>query len=158
MGTPTEIIFRRMLIDDIQAVAEMDEICFGEDGWSEYFFACELLDKNSEYIVGEIEGKVVACSGLKFYPEGAYGMTIAVLPEFQGRGIGKKLFAEIIERAKKRGAKLMIFEVRVNNDSAIHIYKKFGFKIVDRIKDYYMGGEDAFRMYANLGEINANYI
>jgi ribosomal-protein-alanine N-acetyltransferase len=80
-------------------------------------------------------------------------MTIAVLPEFRGRGIGKKLMIESIKRAIKRGAKSMIFEVRVDNYPALHIYKNFGFKIIGRIKDYYMGGEDAFTMCADFEDL-----
>ena len=153
MGAEAEIIFREMTLADIKTVAEIDEICFDEDGWDEDFFLEELRDEHSDYIVGEIEGKIIACAGIKIYLDEAEGMTIAVLPEFQGRGIGKKILYEIIKIAKRRGAKSMIFEVRVSNIPALHIYQKFGFKIVGRIKRYYMSGEDALTMSANLEKL-----
>ncbi len=153
MGAEAEIIFREMTLADIKTVAEIDEICFDEDGWDEDFFLEELRDEHSDYIVGEIEGKIIACAGIKIYLDEAEGMTIAVLPEFQGRGIGKKILSEIIKIAKRRGAKSMIFEVRVSNVPALHIYQKFGFKIVGRIKRYYMSGEDALTMSANLEKL-----
>ena len=153
MGAEAEIIFREMTLADIKTVAEIDEICFDEDGWDEDFFLEELRDEHSDYIVGEIEGKIIACAGIKIYLDEAEGMTIAVLPEFQGRGIGKKILTEIIKIAKRRGAKSMIFEVRVSNVPALHIYQKFGFKIVGRIKRYYMSGEDALTMSANLEKL-----
>ncbi|MBQ7705982.1 MAG: ribosomal protein S18-alanine N-acetyltransferase [Selenomonadaceae bacterium] len=153
MGTAAEIIFRPMQISDVEAVAEMDEICFEEDGWDEDFFLEELRDEHSDYIVGEIEGKIIACAGIKIYLDEAEGMTIAVLPEFQGRGVGKKILTEIIKIAKMRGAKSMIFEVRVSNVPALHIYQKFGFKIVGRIKRYYVTGEDALTMCAKLEDL-----
>ncbi len=153
MGTTPEITFRSMTLADIPTVAEIDEMCFSEDGWDEDFFIEELRDVNSDYIVGEIDGKVIACGGIKIYLDEAEGMTIAVLPEFQGRGIGKKLLIELLKNAKLRGAKSMIFEVRVSNVPALHIYQKFGFKIIGRMKRYYMSGDDALTMRANLEDL-----
>ncbi len=153
MGTTPEITFRSMTLADIPAVAELDEICFEEDGWDEDFFIEELRDENSDYIVGEIGGKIIACAGIKIFFDEAEGMTIAVAPEYQGRGIGKKLLLEVIKIAKMRGANSMIFEVRVSNVPALHIYQKFGFKIVGRMKRYYMSGEDALTMCANLEDL-----
>ena len=153
MGTTPEITFRSMTLADIPTVAEIDEMCFDEDGWNEDFFIEELRDVNSDYIVVEIGGKVIACGGIKIYLDEAEGMTIAVLPEFQGRGIGKKLLIELLKNAKLRGAKSMIFEVRVSNVPALHIYQKFGFKIIGRMKRYYMSGEDALTMRADLEDL-----
>ena len=153
-----EIIFRRMTLEDVGKVAETDKICFGADGWDEDFFIDELRDKNSEYIVGEIGGKIVACNGIKFHRNAAYNMTIAVLPEFQGRGIGEKILSESIKRAKNHGAKYMTLEVRVDNLPALQLYKKFGFQIIGRIKKYYMGGEDAFTMYANFEDLKCKLL
>lgn len=148
-----EIIFREMTPADLAAVVEMDQICFEEDGWSKDFFAYELRDNHADYIVGEMDGKIIACAGFQIYLDEAEGMTLAVLPEFQGRGIGKKLLLETIRRAEKRGAKSMILEVRVSNVPALHIYQKFGFKIVGRMKRYYMSGEDALTMYAKFEDL-----
>lgn len=153
MGTTPQIIFRPMQNSDIDEVKKLDEICFEEDSWDEDFFIEELRDEHSDYIVGEIGGKIIACAGIKIFLDEAEGMTVAVLPEFQGRGIGKKILLETIRLAKKRGAKSMILEVRVSNVPALHVYQKFGFKIVGRIKRYYVSGEDALTMYAKFEDL-----
>lgn len=148
-----EVSFRAMTPADVAAVAELDAICFDEDNWDAEFFEYELRDIHADYVVGEVDGKIMACGGIRIYLGEAEGMTLAVLPEFQGRGIGKRLLVEMIQRAKLRGASSMILEVRVSNVPALHIYQKFGFKIIGRMKRYYASGEDALTMYAEFEEL-----
>lgn len=148
MGTQA-LTFREMTLADVAAVAELDEKCFGDDSWSGDYFIYELRNKNAAYVVGELDGRIIACAGVKIFLDEAEATTLAVAPEFQGRGFGKKIFAEQIRVAKSRGATSMIFEVRCSNIPAIHIYQKSGFRKIGRIKNYY-GSEDALTMRGEI--------
>lgn len=55
---------------------------------------------------------------------------IYVLPEAQGKGIGKALFAEITKRALQAGNQKLLLNVNRNN-KATHFYQGIGFNIVD---------------------------
>lgn len=55
---------------------------------------------------------------------------IYVLPEAQGKGIGKALFAEITKRALQAGNQKLLLNVNRNN-KATHFYQGIGFSIVD---------------------------
>lgn len=55
---------------------------------------------------------------------------IYVLPEAQGKGIGKALFAEITKRALQAGNQKLLLNVNRNN-KATHFYQGMGFSIVD---------------------------
>ena len=145
MGTQ-EIIFRKMTPADLATVSELDAKCFDNDAWSDGFFMAELRSKTSKYIVGELDGKIIASAGVEIFMDEAEMTTFAVSPEFQGRGFGKKLLEEIIHVAKKFGATSMILEVRCSNIPALHVYQKFGFRKIGRIKNYYGDGEDALTM------------
>ncbi|MEM2912282.1 MAG: GNAT family N-acetyltransferase [Candidatus Bathyarchaeia archaeon] len=52
-----------------------------------------------------------------------------VSPEFRGKGIGKKLVFESLNRLKAEGVKVVRLMVVIENMSAVKLYEKFGFKI-----------------------------
>lgn len=56
---------------------------------------------------------------------------LAVLPEFQGRGLGKILLAGAESKAKQAGFATIALTVEVNNERAISLYASQGFDIVE---------------------------
>lgn len=58
-----------------------------------------------------------------------------VKKEVQNCGIGNKLLKKFTETVEKN----ITLEVRKNNDNAIHLYKKYGFKEVAIREKYYQG-------------------
>jgi len=67
-----------------------------------------------------------------------YMMTLGVLAPYRNLGIGSKLVEHAIKICSKQpGVTDIYLHVQVNNDVGIEFYKKFGFVIVDTIKNYY---------------------
>lgn len=62
---------------------------------------------------------------------------IAVEPSQQGRGLGKMLLLDLIERLKARGIMTLWLEVRESNHIAKTLYEQLGFNEVDIRKNYY---------------------
>lgn len=62
---------------------------------------------------------------------------IAVEPSQQGRGLGKMLLLDLIERLKARGTMTLWLEVRESNHIAKTLYEQLGFNEVDIRKNYY---------------------
>ena len=56
---------------------------------------------------------------------GSLGM--GVLPEYRGRGIGKRLLEACIARAWSKGLTRIDLESRIDNVNAIRLYEKMGF-------------------------------
>jgi len=52
-----------------------------------------------------------------------------VLPELQGRGIGRRALSRVIEKARALGARAVWMQVNKANVRAIDAYKKAGFRI-----------------------------
>lgn len=136
-----------MTADDAKQIAEIEIKTFALP-WKREDFWRESQNENAEYVVGEIDGKVVAYAGVWISFNEAQVMNVAVDSDFRGRGIGKKLFAELIQAAKNRGATAITLEVRPSNISAIKLYESFGLKSVGRRKNYYIdNNEDALIMW-----------
>lgn len=61
---------------------------------------------------------------------------IAILPSYQGNGLGKLLLNELIARLKEKGVQTLWLEVRESNPARF-LYEKIGFNEVDIRKNYY---------------------
>jgi ribosomal protein S18 acetylase RimI-like enzyme len=56
-------------------------------------------------------------------------ISLAILREFTGRGVGTMLFAELERWARDRGLHRLQLTVMVNNPAGIALYKKMGFEV-----------------------------
>lgn len=65
-----------------------------------------LFESVQEFSVAEINSKVIGCGALHvMWEDLAEVRTLAVLEEFRGRGVGKQILHDLIERARKLGVK-----------------------------------------------------
>ncbi len=119
--------------------------------WSLRLFMSELaLRSTRAYTVATMDGAVVGYSGLMVTGEDAHVTTLAVDPEWHRRGIGSMLLVQMAWTAVERGARHLTLEVRVGNEPAQFLYRKFGFAPAGVRKNYYVEtNEDALVMWAN---------
>ena len=102
-----------------------------------YFQALERIkvDKNQELLTVENEDQEpIATFQLSFIPYLTYqgGIrcqieNVRVRDDYTGKGIGKQLFAWIIERAKQKGAHVVQLTSDKQRPDAIRFYEKLGF-------------------------------
>ena len=141
------ITFRKLTSDDAESVAALEAKCFAMP-WSREDFWRETRNELAEYVVGELDGKIVAYAGAWVSFNQAEVMHIAVEPNLRGQGLGTLIFGELIKAVKIRGAASITLEVRPSNIAAIKLYESFGLKSVGRRKGYYLdNGEDALIMW-----------
>lgn len=94
---------------------------------------------------------VAGYSGFWYILDEAHISTIAVHPDWRGQGVGEHLFVAMLEKALDLGAVSATLEVRVSNERAQKLYRKYAFEVVGRRKRYYRdNGEDALLMTAEL--------
>ena len=73
--------------------------------------------------------------------------SVGVRKTHRGQGIGELLIIGAVEASKLLNCRTVTLEVRVSNEVAQNLYKKYGFKIVGRRKRYYSDNqEDAYLM------------
>jgi ribosomal-protein-alanine N-acetyltransferase len=72
---------------------------------------------------------------------------VASRPEYRRMGVATGLMEAAIEESMHKGVLFVLLEVRDTNDAAQALYRKLGFKLIGRRKDYYRGPiEDALVM------------
>ena len=80
--------------------------------------------------------------------------SIAVDPDFGGRGIGKALMTRGENWMKMNHFRFSVLEVRDKNDVAIGMYLKLGYSIKEKLYSYYeleyRGSRDGYRMEKDL--------
>lgn len=76
--------------------------------------------------------------------------SIAVDPAARGQGAAAALLEAAVAEARRRGATRLRLELRSSNASALRLYERAGFTILERKAGYYADGEDAIRMELRL--------
>ncbi len=119
--------------------------------WTMNLFVSELAMRTSRsYYVAKVGPTVVGYSGLMLVGEDAHVTTIAVDPAWQRHQIGTRLLLNIARNAGERAARHLTLEVRVSNEPAQNLYRKFGFRPAGVRKGYYVEtNEDALVMWAD---------
>lgn len=78
-------------------------------------------------------------------------ITLAIHPQYQGKGFGQRLMNRVMLELKKFGVKIVQLHVKTTNEPAIHIYQKFGFRVLETCSHYYdESKESAYRMVLQL--------
>lgn len=76
--------------------------------------------------------------GYGFVAEDVPEISIAVVPQHRGEGVGQRLLTALIEDASSHGVRALSLSVHVLNPAALHVYERAGFVRV--------GGTDTLRV------------
>lgn len=79
-------------------------------------------------LVAEAGGAPVGELGLHLARYGVAELGMAVAAGWRGRGVGRALLAEAIDRAQAAGAHKVALQVWPHNAAAIALYERFGFE------------------------------
>ncbi len=142
-----KFIIRKMTLDDIPAVIDLDQKSFSLP-WPERSFRFEVTENPASHCwVAELDGKVVGMIVVWLIVDEAHVATIAAHPDFRRQGIAKRLLAHALRQLIDAGARSSFLEVRESNLAAQEMYHKFGYEEAGRRRRYYKDNdEDAILM------------
>jgi len=151
-----DCVIRRADLGDLIPVMEINLTTLPEH-YSDYFYESLLAERPEAFLVAQMGGRHVGyimCKTefgfsnfkkLGFVKKG-HMVSVAVLPEFRAKGIGKAIVEEAIRGVRLKRCDEFYLEVRCSNNDAIQLYEKLGFVIRQRLGAYYRDGEDAYLM------------
>ncbi|AMO87115.1 ribosomal protein S18-alanine N-acetyltransferase [Solibacillus sp. FSL W7-1472] len=144
--------YRRMTIDDVQAVHKIELASFPTPWTLDSFYYEMTENQYAHYLVAEDEtGEIIGFCGIWLVIDAAQITNVAVVKSVRGQGIGETLMREAMRVAKEANMDVMSLEVRVTNTVAQNLYRKLGFLDGGLRKGYYTDNqEDALVMWVNL--------
>jgi ribosomal-protein-alanine N-acetyltransferase len=138
-----------MTTADLPAVLELEEELFAPDTWTEWMYRDELTRADTRhYLVAVEEGSddVLGYAGLIAYDDEAHIATIGVSVARQHEGIGALLLDTLLTEADRR-SRVVLLEVRADDEATQAFYRRRGFVAIDRRPRYYpLSGADAVVM------------
>jgi len=115
--------------------------------WSKNAFVNEIMENGfASYWVAIAEEQVVGYAGVWIIFDEAHLTTLAVCSQWQQRGVGSLLLEHLLAEVKNLGAMRITLEVRVSNNNAQKLYKKYGF-LSSGLRPNYYNDEDALVMW-----------
>lgn len=148
------ITFRQPTALDVPVLVSLERTLFTLDPWTVGQFKEEIaeLGKTRQYVLALNDGSIIGYAGIMVVAAGVPAdlLTIAVLPDFRGRGIAQAMLAELENWAKSKGAKEVILEVDTKNESAIRLYNFARYEQISTRANYYALGVDALIMRKEL--------
>jgi glutathione synthase/RimK-type ligase-like ATP-grasp enzyme/ribosomal protein S18 acetylase RimI-like enzyme len=148
-------IIRASVADDLDFLERLEKSCFPDFQQStrdnikysltspfQKVLIAEIHEENRKKIAGSVT--------LYLYPKTIRIFSIAILPEFQNRGLGKRLLEYILGLGFNLKAARISLETRKSDHKLITLYENFGFKKTKELKNYYAQNEDGLRMVFSL--------
>ena len=149
----SKLIIRDMVSSDVDGVFQVEKNCF-EHHWSKGEFEKEMKNDVANYLVAEIDNKIVGYVGIWFIAGEGNITNVAVHSDYRGKKIGDELIKHLVKKCIENNIFAMTLEVRVSNIVAQNLYKKYGFKLSGIRKEYYSDNkEDAMIMWSQLKEV-----
>ncbi|PPD43606.1 MAG: alanine acetyltransferase [Methylocystis sp.] len=122
-------------------------------GWSKIDFESYLTDPHviadgavTEGARGKLGGFILS----RLLPPDSEVLTFAVDPARRGAGLGRMIIERHLENLERGGARLVFLEVADDNDAALKLYGRVGFKEIGRRENYYLRADGAKRAAVNL--------
>jgi len=129
----------------VDAVAELERACLGQDAWSETLVRQGVLGElpTITYLVAEVVGQVVGHAVVSLVLDIAELQRIAVAEEHRRSGVAARLLASVVDVTRRTTADRLLLEVREDNAGALAFYAGQGFVEIDRRRGYYRDGATA---------------
>jgi len=148
-------IIRTFNDDDLERILEIDEEAFGNKNNPQIIKYSKQF-RNIFYVY-EINGVIVGYVGYYVHLkregrniiQNATAFTAAMSEDMRGKGVFSVLWKESLSELKKNDVQVAYTYVNVNNAISLAVNHKFGFKIVERIDQYY-GSDDAYKFEFRL--------
>ncbi len=156
MSISREVVIAKAKASDAQNIldylnqvgAESDNLLFGGGEMTmsveeeERYIEATNGQKNSAIFVGKLAKEIVCIGSISSSQRARIAhraeFALSVKKAYWGKGIGSLLMDKMIEFCKENGCTTMVsLGVKAENENAIKLYKKFGFEVVGRHKNYF---------------------
>ena len=133
----------------IELMCELERLCYPETLAYDTFMMREFLREPGMLLVCEWYGGKLVGFQLSDRKRATI-ITIDVHPGYRRQGIASRLMRRSLQILKAFHLKRISSQVAVDNISSLMLHFKFGFKIRQRLRNYYGFGNDAYLLVLEL--------
>lgn len=150
-------VIRPARLDDVPALVRIEERAFAADRLTRRSFHRMLTRAHAKCLVAEHDGAIVgyALVLLRRGTSLARLYSLAVDPDRRSLGVGRALLAAAERAATAADALFLRLEVRADNEAAISLYQRAGYRTFGRYLDYYEDHAEALRLEKRLAPVQA---
>lgn len=141
---------KKVTSKDLKKIKEIESMVFGKDAFSEKLIK-KLIKENLFFL--KLEKSSIKKHLIGFIivimdqNDCANIINVLINPKYQNKGYGSYLLNQTILKIKEfEKVKKIILNVNINNSSAIKLYEKIGFRIIQKINNYYQLRDNAYLM------------
>ncbi|MFO7797211.1 MAG: GNAT family N-acetyltransferase [Promethearchaeati archaeon] len=149
----------KVQMKDLRKLVNLEKKVFKENAFSKQLMK-KLIQSNFIFYKIETEGFFKKLIGfvviVKDRKDRANLINLLINPKHQGKGYGSFLLGKALELIKSKSNNFIqiILNVSIHNLTAISLYKKFKFRIVKKIENYYRNQEAAYLMKLDIRSEN----
>ncbi|MBX3529895.1 MAG: peptidase C39 family protein [Rhizobiaceae bacterium] len=138
-------VIRTADVSDLDSLVAIEKRAFAGDRISRRSFRKFLDRQTAETLIAHEDGAAVGYCMVLFRRGSGVARLYSIAVVAGGGGVGRALLSQAEDMAYDRGRMLMRLEVREDNERAIRLYEKNGYRRFGREPDYYHDGEAALR-------------
>ncbi len=144
------MLFKKWEVNLAQNLEDLETAIF-KDPWTKNAIIDSIKSPlfHGEVLLDE-KGDIIAYYGFYSIIPETHIANLAVREDKRGLGLGNVILERLLSQAIMLGNSEFTLEVRPSNEKAIALYKKYGFKVEGRRRNYYGDGEDALIMWKRL--------
>ncbi len=135
-------MIKEVKLSDLNQIFNLEQDIFKQDAFSKDTIK-KLIQRNLFFLKIENGGKFFGfIIVIKDIDNRANLINLIINPLYQNQGKGSLLLEKTIKEIKELNEiNEIVLNVKVSNKIAIKLYEKFGFKTIERIKNYYQSSD-----------------
>ncbi|SFC22207.1 Ribosomal protein S18 acetylase RimI [Marinospirillum celere] len=140
-------------LDDLEALLALEGKCFNQDRFSRRQFRWLLQRGHAHFqLLIDLDGQLAGYLLLLFHRGTSLARiySLAIDPQRQGQGLGKRLLEAAERLALEQGCSALRLEVRPDNAAALRLYTAAGYRKFGEYADYYEDHAAALRFQKRL--------
>jgi ribosomal-protein-alanine N-acetyltransferase len=118
--------------------------------WDARRVAHSISQRDTNVAVATIGNDLAGFGIMRYHDDDAHLMLFAVRPSHRRTGVGTALQSWLEGAATTAGVELIWLEARATNTEALAFYRARGYRLLDTMRRYYSGIEDAVRIGKDL--------
>ncbi len=126
-GSPPSLTIKNLAAEDLPLVFDIDRAAFPLL-WQNSLPYLELaFHQAAVATLAMLDGRPIGYQISTATPMGGHLARLAVLPEFQGHGVGRVLLKDLLAQFTQRGARTVTVNTQSDNLASLALYQKMGF-------------------------------